>query len=632
MSHCLFTPAEGVCEKKKILAPNQATSSSIAMTTEAQKAVTLVGKDHTDSTISKSLNGLTNEGEVTLKETEETTFVQTQLISPQPKKIQSNELSENKDFISFDFSSDEESDHHAEQVLEQDGRIADYDAYQSADEEGVALDDKPIQQYPWIKNRDHSKQLELSDWLTLEIKDFINYISPSIAEIEARNNAVKRLRKEITTNLWSDCYVNVFGSFATDLYLPGSDIDMVITSDSGKYCAKSYLYQLSSFLRSKNLGVNIETIARAKVPIIKFIEPRSKIHIDVSFEKTNGLRAAERIQGWLKETPGLRELVLIVKQFLAVRRMNNVHHGGLGGFSIICLVHSFLSLHPRLITNSIDPLDNLGVLLIEFFELYGYNFGYDNVILSYNPAVCYLKKEEHSYLGASNTFALAIQDPDDPSNNISRSSYNIRNIKRSFIGAFELLTNKCYELQAASYKERLGQSILGGIIRYTGKERDFEDARDKIINEAYVSVSRSETPQETYTTGDLPPLPSEVNKSKGKKRKRDRPTLEEEYADITVESSDSDITNVVMPPVRKRRKSAKKTKIPKAQSTGVKADIFMSLDDPEDDDHQETVEKSDNNSKTMDDEADVKERPDSRSKSKVSRDSRNRYWLDKAGF
>ncbi|KAI0461399.1 hypothetical protein LJB42_001068 [Komagataella kurtzmanii] len=601
------------------------------MITEAQKAVTLVSKGHADSTISQSLNGITNEGGIMLKETEDATSVQTQLISPEPKKIQSNELTENKDFISFDFSSDEESDHHTEQVLEQDGRIADYDAYQSADEEGVPLDDKPIQQYPWIKNRDHSKQLELSDWLTLEIKDFINYISPSIVEIEARNNAVKRLRKEITTNLWPDCYVNVFGSFATDLYLPGSDIDMVITSDSGKYCAKSYLYQLSSFLRSKNLGVNIETIARAKVPIIKFIEPRSKIHIDVSFEKTNGLRAAERIQGWLRETPGLRELVLIVKQFLAVRRMNNVHHGGLGGFSIICLVHSFLSLHPRLITNSIDPLDNLGVLLIEFFELYGYNFGYDNVILSYNPTVCYLKKEEHSYLGASNTFALAIQDPDDPSNNISRSSYDIRNIKRSFIGAFELLTNKCYELQAASYKERLGQSILGGIIRYTGKERDFEDARDKIINEAYVSVSRSETPQDIYTTGGLPPLPSELNKGKGKKRKRDRPTLEEEYADITVESSDSDITNVVMPPVRKRRKSGKKNKIPKAQSTGVRADIFMSLDDHEDDDYKETVEK-DNNSKAMDDEADVKAKLGSRRKSKVSRDSKNRYWLDKAGF
>ncbi|KAI8399413.1 hypothetical protein J6895_01052 [Nakaseomyces glabratus] len=90
--------------------------------------------------------------------------------------------------------------------------------------------------------------------------------------------------------------------------------------------------------------------------------------MDISFERLNGLEAAKLIRDWLASTPGLRELVLVVKQFLHSRRLNNVHSGGLGGFSIICLVYSFLRMHPRIITAEIDPLENLGVLLIEFLN------------------------------------------------------------------------------------------------------------------------------------------------------------------------------------------------------------------------------------------------------------------------
>lgn len=55
--------------------------------------------------------------------------------------------------------------------------------------------------------------------------------------------------------------------------------------------------------------------------------------------------------------------------------------GGFGGFSIICFVFFFLYMYLRIIINEIDLKDNLGVFLIEFFEFYGKNFGYDDVVL-----------------------------------------------------------------------------------------------------------------------------------------------------------------------------------------------------------------------------------------------------------
>ncbi|ODV84653.1 hypothetical protein CANARDRAFT_200068 [[Candida] arabinofermentans NRRL YB-2248] len=467
-----------------------------------------------------------------------------------------NSLTDNSDFIAFDFSSDEE-----EKKTKYDNDESGYHTKSTTHKTGESNS-----KYPWIRNNDHSRQIEISDWLTMEIKDFINYISPSAEEIQARNGLVKKLRQSITS-LWPDAELYCFGSFATDLYLPGSDIDMVIVSKrrNGKYDNKSSLYQLSSFLRTRGLGVNIEPIAKAKVPIIKFVDPTTGIHIDISFERVNGIKAAELIVSWINETPGLRELVMIVKQFLSVRKLNVVHTGGLGGFAIICLVRSFLKLHPRVVTGSIDPLANLGVLLIEFFELYGYNFGYDSTAIAFNDKgdAMYVTKHSNPALQGRNPFLLAIQDPHDPSNNISRGTHNLRDIKRAFGGAFELLANKCYDMYNASYKERLGQSILGDIIKYKGKQRDFEDARETVTNHAYLAASSGSS-----KSGTLPPLPSEGKRGK----------LHEDfqfYSDLS--DSEDELSKLQAVYEKSQESSSKATK-----ERSIKVDQLMGIQDNED--------------------------------------------------
>ncbi|KAL6453522.1 TRF5 Poly(A) RNA polymerase protein 1 [Candida maltosa Xu316] len=385
------------------------------------------------------------------------------------KEVEENSLANNEDFIEFGFSStdDEEEDD------------------EENEDEGEEDDRQPNSLYPWIKDHDHSKQKEIVDWLTMEIKDFVDYISPSSEEIIIRNNVIGKLKKEIS-RFWPGTEVHVFGSCATDLYLPGSDIDMVVVSDTGDYESRPRLYQLSSFLRAGKLATDMEVIAGAKVPIIKFVDPVSQLNIDVSFERTNGIDAAKRIRRWLVTTPGLREMVLVVKQFLRSRRLNNVHVGGLGGYATIII------LHPKLSTSSMDPLQNLGVLLIEFFELYGRNFSFDNLLLSLDRDTeepRYEKKSKFPTLcgGRGGSFTIVIQDPSDPHNNITRSSYNLSDLKKAFGGAYQLLVERCYYLNSASYKQRLGQSILGDIIKYKGKQRDFNDDRHKVVNHSLIN-------------------------------------------------------------------------------------------------------------------------------------------------
>lgn len=416
------------------------------------------------------------------EETQETETKEAKAIDSIPEIADAappNDLTNNNDYIRLGLSSSEDE----AEDLSDDGVLSDDE---SGSRHHSQLATSP---YPWVKGHDHLKQREIADWLTMEIKDFVNYISPSKEEIVVRNTVIRRLKRRIA-EFWPQTQAHVFGSCATDLYLPGSDIDMVVISTTGDYEQRGKLYQLSSFLRTNKLAKNIEVIATAKVPIIKFVDPQYNIHVDISFERTNGLDAARRIRKWLDSMPGLRELVLIVKQFLRLRRLNNVHVGGLGGYATIILMYHFLRLHPRVSTGNISVMENLGTLLIEFFELYGRNFSYDHLIVALangeDPRYL-LKLRNHVLTAGRGQFSIVVQDPLDPANNITRSSYNLRDLKKAFGGAYQLLVEKCYELHAASYKNRIGQLILGDIIKYRGKDRDFNDDRDKVVNSALIS-------------------------------------------------------------------------------------------------------------------------------------------------
>lgn len=396
-----------------------------------------------------------------------------------------NNLADNNDFIQFESDEDSKSK-------------------ESEDE-----DDKynpqnlPIvSEYPWMKL---SKKLfkketdeDVSSQLNTEVSAFVKYISPSKEEILKRNKALTRLCDAVK-QLWSDAELLPFGSFATDLYLPESDIDCCVLSEFKNKNHKSCLYELASFLKYKKLASNVEVIANARIPIIKFVESESGINFDVCFEQDGGITVAKMVSGWITEITGLRELVLVVKQFLSSRRLNNVRFGGIGGFSMVCLCYSFLKLHPKISAKCIDPLQNLGTLLIEFFELYGVHFNYEAVGISLREETFgYIQKRTHPELtaprgprrGPPDLYTLVVENPLSPSENVTAGTFRLRWVTKAFFGAYQLLCEKCYELDKMSKKKRTGISILSSIIKYKGVEREFSDEREEVQNEARLRVHK----------------------------------------------------------------------------------------------------------------------------------------------
>lgn len=70
----------------------------------------------------------------------------------------------------------------------------------------------------------------------------------------------------------------------------------------------------------------VQVVAKAKVPIIKFIEEESNVNFDISFDVPNGPIAAGFVRDLMDTLPPMKPLVLVLKIFLQQRQFNEVRH------------------------------------------------------------------------------------------------------------------------------------------------------------------------------------------------------------------------------------------------------------------------------------------------------------------
>ncbi|KAG6885875.1 hypothetical protein C0993_008394 [Termitomyces sp. T159_Od127] len=176
------------------------------------------------------------------------------------------------------------------------------------------------------------------------------------------------------------------------------------------------------------------------------------------------------INGFLKDLHGsgdaggkgslaLRSLVMITKAFLSQRSMNEVFSGGLGSYSIVCLAVSFLQMHPKIRRGEIDADCNLGVLVMEFFELYGCYFNYNEVGISVREGGMYFSKRRRGWFDHQKQGLLSIEDPADPSNDISRGSFAFKKVRQTFAGAHSILTSSAYLTAGILSSRRQGRAF-----------------------------------------------------------------------------------------------------------------------------------------------------------------------------
>lgn len=325
----------------------------------------------------------------------------------------------------------------------------------------LAPAEKPAQgsERAWFRGgrRFRSPMLQLHK----EILDFCDFISPSAEEQSSRTAAVQAV-SDVVKHIWPHCKVEVFGSFRTGLYLPTSDIDVVIFESRVK-TPQVGLYALAKALSQKGVAKKIQVIAKARVPIVKFVERVSGIPFDISFDIDGGPQAADFIKDAIRKMPALRPLCMILKVFLHQRELNEVYTGGVGSYALLTM----LITHLQLIWGVKDMLGyrqskehNLGILLVKFFDFYGRKLNNWDVGISCNSARTFFLKSDKDFVNLDRPHLIAIQDPMVPDNDIGKNSFNYFKVKSAFSKAYSVLTD-------AKLITSLGpnRSILGAIVR-----------------------------------------------------------------------------------------------------------------------------------------------------------------------
>ncbi|KAL0587191.1 hypothetical protein ABG067_003249 [Albugo candida] len=188
--------------------------------------------------------------------------------------------------------------------------------------------------------------------------EIVQIASQTKKTVDSMKIHIAKIIENVTTSvqdLWSDSTIETFGSYSTGLWLPTSDVDLVILNvleNCDLRTTAANLGKLADVLSQQDWVASIVVLETAKVPVIKLVSKDVSIPIDISFETSSthsGLLARDLVSRYVNELPELYPAAIIMKQLLRERDLNDAYTGGLSSYSIVLmLIHfSLLRRHGR---------------------------------------------------------------------------------------------------------------------------------------------------------------------------------------------------------------------------------------------------------------------------------------------
>ena len=305
-----------------------------------------------------------------------------------------------------------------------------------------------------------------------------------------RKDLVQQFTKLITSfNM--NASIRPVGSYVTGLYLPTSDIDMVITFPLlGGYSSR--LYTLIGKIRNSGFASKIEDVLHATVPLIRITDKITGIQIDLTAADGHAVKATEAVQEWLQHSSPAKPLLFVVKMFLSIRRCGTTYTGGINSYALFWMVVAWVKLempkekpaisfsdHDSLTTalgglslskNATTSSSNsegvdLGELLMKFLKFYGEEFDYERNAIKIAPTPGYCTKAyRYSRYPTTQRYLLSIYDPADTFIDMGSKAYGIKHIQESFKSAYRSLASLEYKQKSGLWVGEAGilGSVLGG--------------------------------------------------------------------------------------------------------------------------------------------------------------------------
>ena len=314
--------------------------------------------------------------------------------------------------------------------------------------------------------------------LSKEIKIYESFTTKNIEILDKiRKKYFIKVEKLIQTGLSKKYEIKFghYGSFFTNLSIEGSDVDIRVYYRPLKPNL-DFLKDIINLLNSHlNEFDNINPILSASVPVINlqinisqeinydtlkfmsYFEKKDMSHINIDLTFTSDEKEFKRpeeivnyINKNVKNYEDIRPLLLVIKRYFRIMKMNKSFTGGLSSYSLFLLILAFLK--------NCEEKMNLGKLLYYFMEKYSFydfkNYGIDVEGKDlYYPLDNIIKESEiqnsENYDDISEharTEEIKILDPLTKLN-VAKSSFRLDEIKNTFNKALYFLKFESWKYQ-----------------------------------------------------------------------------------------------------------------------------------------------------------------------------------------
>ena len=198
----------------------------------------------------------------------------------------------------------------------------------------------PEQQLRWPLVHQHlCKKLELPNGDTIssealeqfsqDLENILKAQSPNKSALKKRDGLYEHLKRSIEKR-FKGSSLRLFGSSESGLSLAQGDLDLCLLFDGQK--PKKVLRSISSTLRFQEME-DIQVITSAKVPIIKFVDERTKIPVDISINNTLALHNTTLLKRYAETDERIRQCILGIKYWASQRDVCDAAKGTFSSYA-----------------------------------------------------------------------------------------------------------------------------------------------------------------------------------------------------------------------------------------------------------------------------------------------------------
>ena len=311
--------------------------------------------------------------------------------------------------------------------------------------------------------------------LTSEIKNYNTVTLNNISNLNPlKNKYLNFIKNLIKSELGSKYEIKYghYGSYFTNLSIEGSDVDILIhyknkSSENNPDFFKDIIFILN---KHENKFESVQPILTASVPVIKlqicikneikdlklehmgYLEGYwefDKLNFDLTFtqneqEYLHSQQVVEYINKSLNTYPMITQLLLLLKRYFKIMKMNKSFHGGLSSYSLYLLIASFCKKFPSFIASRGKALFSfLGIFSFFEFDKLGIDIENPDIFYSLNNSMNINNYNSNDDINIT-AKEINIKDPLTKLN-VAKSAFKVNEIQTTFRTAYDFLrTEGCY--------------------------------------------------------------------------------------------------------------------------------------------------------------------------------------------